>query len=97
MKESEFQKNLKDEIRSRFPGCVILKNDANGIQGFPDLTILFGKLWALLEVKISKNASHRPNQNYYVDRMHECGFASFVYPENKEEVLNELEKYFKEN
>lgn len=97
MKESEFQKKLKDELRVRFPGCVILKNDPNCIQGFPDLTILFGKLWALLEVKVSKSANHRPNQDYNIEKMGKVGFASFIYPENKESVLDELDKYFHES
>lgn len=97
MKESEFQKKLKDEIQKRFPGCVILKNDPNSIQGFPDLTILFGKLWAVLEVKVSKDASHRPNQNYWVAKMREDGFCRFIYPENKDEVLYEMERYFDES
>lgn len=95
MKESEFQKSLKDEIRKRFPCCVILKNDANGIQGFPDLTLLFGRLWAVLEVKKDSRAAHRPNQDYYIQKLKDSGgFASFVYPENKEEVLDALERWF---
>lgn len=95
--ETQFQKDLKDEIRTRFPDSTVLKNDPNQIQGFPDLLVLVGKLWALLEVKKSKDAPHRPNQDRYVEKFGSSGFASFVYPENKDEVLNEMEKYFDEN
>lgn len=94
MKESVFQKKLKDELRKRFPGCFVLKTDPNDIQGFPDLLILFGAMWASLEVKKDKKAPKQPNQKYYVKTLNEMGFASFVYPQNKDDVLKALENYF---
>lgn len=97
MKESIFQKRLKDEIKERFPGCTVLKNDPTSVQGIPDLLVLFGRLWALLEVKKDGNASKRPNQEYYVDKMNKQGFASFISPENKDSVLEALSEYFKES
>lgn len=90
MLESKFQAGLIKEIKQRFPNCIVMKTDANYIQGFPDLLILNQDKWALLEVKKSATASHRPNQDYYVAKANEMSFARFVYPENKEEVLNEL-------
>lgn len=90
--ESKFQKELIDEIKRLFPGCVVLKNDSGYIQGFPDWTILYGERWAVLEAKRDKNASHQPNQDYYVMKLDDMSFARFVYPENKEEVLHELQK-----
>ena len=92
--ESSFQKDLMDEIRDRYPGCVILKNDSSYIQGFPDWTILYKDKWAVLEAKRSKNAKKQPNQPYYVDKLNTMSFSRFVYPENKDEVLNEIEQYF---
>lgn len=94
MKESKFQKDLKDELRKRFPGCIITKNDANCIQGIPDLLILYKDKWATLEVKRSANAPHQPNQDYYVERMNQMSFSAFIFPENKEEVLNDLARAF---
>lgn len=91
MKESLFQRNLIKEIKKMFPGCIVMKNDPNYIQGIPDLLILYGKRWAALEVKRSAKASIRPNQKYYISKMAKMGYASFVYPENKEAVLNELQ------
>lgn len=92
MKESRFQADLIEELRDIFPGCVILKNDANYLQGFPDLLILFKKRWAALEVKASGGARHQPNQDYYVELLDELSFAAFIYPENKEAVLYDLQQ-----
>lgn len=92
--ESKFQKELMDEIRERYPGCVILKNDPGYIQGFPDWTILYKDKWATLETKRDKNAKRQPNQEYYVTKLNGMSFSRFVYPENKEDVLNELQQTF---
>ena len=92
--ESKFQKELMDEIKSRYPGCVIIKNDSGYVQGFPDWTILYKDKWAVLETKREKNAAKQPNQEYYVSKLDGMSFSRFVYPENKEEVLNELHKAF---
>ena len=90
--ERDFQAKLIKELRMIFKGCIILKNDPNYIQGIPDLIILYNDRWAALEVKKSEHAPHRPNQEYYVDLMNEMSFASFIYPENKEEILYELQQ-----
>ena len=95
MVESKFQSQLIRKIKNEFPGCMVLKNDPTYLQGVPDLTVFCGNKWAALEVKKSKNASHRPNQNYYVDKMNRMSYATFVYPENEKEVLAELHKKFK--
>ena len=95
MRESKFQSNLKQKLYEMFPGCIITKLDCNDIQGIPDLLILWGKKWAVLENKRSKDAAHRPNQDYYVDLMNKMSFASFIFPENEKEVLDELQQAFK--
>lgn len=92
--ESKFQKELMDEIRKQYPGCVILKNDSSYIQGFPDWTILYKNKWAVLEAKRSRTADKQPNQPYYVDKLNSMSYSRFVYPENKDEVLQELQKIF---
>ena len=93
--ESKFQKELMDEIRSEYPGCVIMKNDSGYIQGFPDWTILYKDKWAVLECKREASAKKQPNQEYYVDKLNDMSFSRIVYPENKEEVLRELREAFK--
>lgn len=94
MKESKFQSDLKKELQGMFPECIITKLDSGDIQGIPDLLVLYNDKWAVLENKRSANASHQPNQDYYVDKMNNMSFASFIYPENKDEVLAKLRKKF---
>lgn len=94
MLESKFKTNLSKELKQLFPGCLVLHLDPNDIQGIPDILVLYRDRWAALEGKKNKNSPHRPNQDYYVDLMDEMSFASFIYPENKEEVLYELQQAF---
>ena len=93
--ESKFQKELIDEIKQRYPGCVALKNDSSYIQGFPDWTILYEDKWAVLEAKKARGAHKQPNQEYYVDQLDKMSFSRFIFPENKDEVLDDLDIIFK--
>ena len=93
--ENKFKTKLVKEIEEMFPGSMALHMDPNEMQGIPDLLILYKNKWAALEGKKEKNASHRPNQDYYVNLMNDMSFASFIYPENKEEVLHELQQSFR--
>lgn len=92
--ESGFQDKLRDTLKELFPGCMIFKMDQ--IQGIPDLLVLYKNKWATLENKKSEKATRRPNQEYYVDRMNKMSFSRFIYPENKDEVLNDLKAYFQD-
>lgn len=94
MLEREFQSKLIKDIKKRFPGAMVLKNDPGYIQGIPDLTVFYENHWATLECKKSKKEKHQPNQDIYVERMNNMSFSAFIYPENKEEVLNEMERSF---
>lgn len=94
MLENKFKTNLIKDLENLFPGCIITHLDPNEIQGIPDLLILYKNKWAALEGKKNKRASARPNQEYYVELMNKMSYASFIYPENKEVVLNELSQVF---
>ena len=94
MKENSFQHKLICDLRERFPGCIVLKNDANYIQGIPDLLVLYKQHWAALECKRGRNENRQPNQEYYVEKMNQMSFSRFVFPKNREEVLDELEQAF---
>lgn len=93
MLESQFQRELIQELKDLFPGALIYKNESK--QGLPDLTVLYGPHWALLECKREKNAKHQPGQDYYVNQANEMSFSRFIYPENKQEVLDELQQAFR--
>lgn len=90
MLENAFQAKLIQELKSMFPGGIVFKLDA--VQGMPDILILYQDRWASLECKKSKTAKRQPNQDYYVDRMNSMSFSRFVCPENKKEVLHDLQQ-----
>lgn len=94
MLENRFKTKLIAELEERFPGCLIFHLDPNERQGSPDLLVLYEDKWAALEGKKDKDAPARPNQPYYVDLMNQMSFAAFIYPENKEEVLHDLQQAF---
>lgn len=94
MLENKFQSQLIKEIKELFPGCIVYKTDGSYIQGFPDIIVFYENKWAALECKKSESAQKRPNQSYYIDIMDKMSFARFICPENKENVLNELQRSF---
>ena len=94
MRENNFQSSLIKELKIIFPDCMIFKLDSGYIQGIPDLLILYRDKWAVLECKRSENSPHRPNQDFYIDKLGDMGFASFIFPENKDEILKALTSYF---
>lgn len=93
--ERKFQAELIKKLKATFPGCIVIKNDPNYIQGIPDITVFFKNRWATLECKKSAKAHVQPNQRYYVDLMNDMSFSRFIYPENEEEILYELQQAFK--
>ncbi len=92
--ESKFQGKLIKELKALFEGSIITKLDSWHKQSIPDLLILFKDKWATLECKKSATASHRPNQDLYVERMNTMSFSRFIFPENKDAVLKELAAFF---
>lgn len=95
-KEADFKSKLYKEIRNKFPGTEVIPNDAGYLQGFPDATVYLpnGK-YVLLEGKRTENSARQPNQDYYVNDSPLSPNAMFVYPENKKEVLKEIERRYK--
>ena len=94
MLESQFQSKLIKELKKLFPGCIVMKSDSGYLQGIPDPLILFNDKWAALECKQHAGAKKQPNQEYYVGKMDEMSFSRFICPENKEEVLHDLQQSF---
>ncbi|MET0786548.1 MAG: hypothetical protein ABWY25_07580 [Paenisporosarcina sp.] len=91
MNESQYQTRLIKRLRQLLPECIILKNDPTYMQGVPDILILFGDRWAMLEIKLTGDSSYQPNQEYYVGLLNEMSFAAFVNPQNEEDVLYDLQ------
>ena len=92
MLENKFKTELIKDIKKVLPDSMVLHLDPTERQGIPDLIVLGKNRWAALEGKKDKDASHRPNQDYYVHKMNELSYAAFVYPENKEVILHELQQ-----
>ena len=94
MTESAYQSKLIKKLKQIFPGCVVLKNDSGYQQGILDLTLLWKRYWAMLEVKATADAARQPNQDYFVEQLDNMSFAAFIYPENEQEVLIALQEAF---
>lgn len=95
MLERNYQSQLIKKLKRMFPNCVVLKNDSDYMPGIPDLLILYKNKWAMLEVKASEESSIQPNQEYYVLKLDDMSFASFINPTNEEEVLVDLQHALK--
>ena len=97
--EGKFKEKLISDIEKEFPGCIVTKLEADFKNGIPDVLILHKDKWATLECKKDEKEviKERPNklaQDHYVAAMDKMSFSRYVYPENKEEVLNELKIHF---
>lgn len=92
MLENVFQRELIKDIEHILPGAIVIKNDPTYLQGFPDLLILYYNKWAALECKKSAKARYQPNQEYYLRLLDDMSYANTIWPENKEEVLDELQQ-----
>lgn len=94
MAERHYQAALIKKLRVLFDGIMILKNDSGYMQGVPDLILLYGPYWAMLEVKFDKDSPFQPNQEYYLNLFGQMSFAACIYPENEDEVLDALQQAF---
>ena len=92
--EQQFQKKVIERIEKEWPTAIVLKNDPTYLQGFLDLIIFFDDRWAALEVKKTRNSRRQPNQKYWVNITNQMSFGAFVFPENLEEIIRELQRIF---
>jgi len=91
--ESGFKARVVKHIRvDLLPGCILTMGNSASQQGIPDVFIVYYDKWAMLEFKRAHNAEHQPNQDYFVDMLNDWSFAAFIYPENEEEILRELQQ-----
>jgi hypothetical protein len=92
--EREYENKVCKKIMSEFPGAMVLKLDSLFIQGIPDRLVLFGDTWASLEIKRYPKAMIQPNQDFYVKKLNNMSYASFLNPANEREVFNDLQRIF---
>lgn len=92
--EIPFERKFCKKLRDLHPDVYVMKNDASLVQGFPDRVIYFHDKYAILEFKRSANASRRPNQDWYINNFAQYTYSSYVYPENAEQVFNDLCLFF---
>lgn len=95
MREIPFRESFLKRLEDRL-GYLDLDiiTPSSNTRSLPDRFVIGPKYWAALEFKRSHDANHQPNQDWYIQRFDEKGFAVFVKPENAEEVLNDLERLF---
>ena len=91
--ENAYQSRLIKTIEHMIPDCIVTKMDSGHIQGIPDLLVLYKDRWAVLEVKRGARESRQPNQQYYIDLFSDWSFASFIFPENEDLVLESMFSY----
>ena len=95
--EGRFKKQFKDNLRRKF-GCEKEDYFKSDIRSMPDTLVIIDNKPVYLEFKRSIDAPHQQNQEYHIDRLNmlEGSFARFVYPENAEEVLDEIAYYIED-
>lgn len=93
MLENKFKTKLRKRIEKEFPGSMVMHLDPTEKSGIPDLLVLHKNKWATLEGKKEEDASKRQHQEYYVNKMNNMSYSSFIYPENEDQVIEEMHEY----
>lgn len=92
MLESKFKRLVINELLSKYPKSYVIRTDPEFSLSYPDLIFLNDNFWAAFEIKRGVNAHKQPNQIYHVNEMNKLCFARFLYPENRMEVMYDLER-----
>lgn len=92
MKEADFKKEFCRKLKRLGCTCIQYKQDATTVAAFPDTIVLLPEsLTVFIEFKKSKNAKFRPGQKEWGVQLKERGYFWWAcYPENAEEVLEEI-------
>lgn len=91
MIEKRLQSKIIKYLKSK--GCYVIKNNAApGVPvGCPDLSFYIEGFYGFIEVKASKTSKFQPLQKEAVAKLDSWSWAKVVYPENWEEIQQELE------
>ena len=88
------ENKFKDKIKKRlnlFPNSYHFTKEAVSLRVIPDIIGCSNGKFFALEVKASRNSNKTEMQKHILEKIKRAGsFASFIYPENEEEVLTAL-------
>lgn len=88
--EKNIQSKFISDLRKSGYKCFKQQMNATTRAGTPDLFIFKEGFWGWIEFKQHKNSKARPGQKENVAWANENSWGSFVYEENKAEVLKYL-------
>jgi len=98
VKEAVFQRALMIELRC-IPNSFFTVKEAKSLRGLPDIYGCVNGHFVTLEVKRTRAEAERKTGRIVLQRkiiqdiQKAKGYASFIYPENKEHILKELRKF----
>ena len=89
--EAKLQSEVIKWLRSQH--CFVMK--CSVMPGIPagtsDVFFCYEGFYGFIEVKKSKTAKFQPLQPEFLEKMHNWSWAKAVYPENWDEIKQELE------
>lgn len=91
--EGKFKKSFCSELRKL--GCTVFQNQGIGVpRGFPDTSVLLPEgLTVFIEFKASKTAKFQPLQKEWIKKLTDRQYFAWVcYPENRDEIMNEIKR-----
>jgi hypothetical protein len=94
-READLQSKFLSSLRKLGYKCFKQQMNATTRAGTPDAFIFKEGFWGWIEFKQHKNSKARPGQKENVEWAKENSWGSFVYAENKDEVLKELKEMAK--
>lgn len=93
--EKDFKKSFQTRVKRAVHPLAILqyKQDSTTVAGFPDTIIVLEGITIFIEFKKSRTAKFRPGQKEWIEKLNNNGHFAFVcYPENADEVLEEIKR-----
>ena len=100
VRESTFQGNFIDRLRKRFHGIRVIIKEAGSIRGLPDIYGCYRGSHFELELKKNKEEASKNTGRIVLQKreIRKCqvagGYGAFVYPENADKILDEMEAFF---
>lgn len=91
-KEKDFKADFRAKLKKLHCDVLQYKQDATTLVGFPDTIVLLPEAAPVfIEFKKTKTSPYRPGQKEWIKKLNDrCYFAYVVYPENADEILEEI-------